>query len=84
MPKCDFIEIAVWHGCSPVYLLHDFRTFFFYNTSERLLLKVAGCAFIKIRRVRFFLSYFIILKTLEIRKKGEIQKRQTETFPTVP
>ena len=34
MPKCDFIkiasnfiEVALWHGCSPVNLLHIFRTF---------------------------------------------------------
>ena len=43
MPKCDlqsnFIEIALRHGCSPVNLLHIFRSPFPENTSERLLLK---------------------------------------------
>ena len=43
MPKCDFnkchfnfIEITLRHGCSPVNLLHNFRTPFLKNTSERL------------------------------------------------
>ena len=47
MPKCDlikllcnFIEIAPWHGCSPVKLLHILRTPFLRNTSEGLLLKL--------------------------------------------
>ena len=47
MPKCDFnevlcnfIEIALWHGCSPVNLLHIFRTPFPRNTSGWLLLNI--------------------------------------------
>ena len=51
MPKCDFnkllcnfIEVALRHGCSPVNLLHIFRTTFPKNTSRRLLLKVYGNA----------------------------------------
>ena len=35
---CRFIEIALRHGCSPVILLHIFRTTFPKNTSARLLL----------------------------------------------
>ena len=45
MPKCDFnkvasnfIEITLRHGCSPVKLLHIFRTPFTKNISGRLLL----------------------------------------------
>ena len=46
MPKCDFntvvpkkiIDIALRHECSPVNLLHIFRTPFPKNTSGRLLL----------------------------------------------
>ena len=47
MPKCDLnkvallcnlIEIALWHGCSPVNLLHIFSTPFLKNTSGWLLL----------------------------------------------
>ena len=37
MPKC--IEIALRHGCSPVNLLHIFRTSFSKNISGRLLLE---------------------------------------------
>ena len=35
---CNFIEIALWYGCSPVNLLHIFRTPFLKNTSGWLLL----------------------------------------------
>ena len=35
---CNFIEIALRHGCSPVNLLHIFRTSFPKNTSEGSLL----------------------------------------------
>ena len=45
MPKCDFnkvtcnfIEVTLRHECSPVNLLHIFRTLFSRNTSEWLLL----------------------------------------------
>ena len=37
--QSNFIEIALRHGCSPVNLLHIFRTTFLNNTSGRLLLK---------------------------------------------
>ena len=37
---CNFIEIT--HGCSPVNLLHIFRTRFPKNTSDELLLKISG------------------------------------------
>ena len=36
---CKFTEIALWHECSPVNLLHIFRTSFAKNTSGRLLLE---------------------------------------------
>ena len=38
MAKCDFNKVALWHGCSPVNLLHIFRTSFRKNTSGWLLL----------------------------------------------
>ena len=37
---CNFIEIALQHGCSPVTLLHILRTSFLKNTSGRLLLLI--------------------------------------------
>ena len=41
---CNFIEITLRHGCSPVNLLHTSRTLFTKNTPGRLLLnKVTGC-----------------------------------------
>ena len=41
MTKCDFnkVTITVWHGCSPVNLLHNFRTPFLKNIFERLLVE---------------------------------------------
>ena len=46
--QSNFNEITLWHGCSPLNLLHIFRTPFSKNTSGRLLLY-------------FVLSYFIII-----------------------
>ena len=43
MPKCmqsNSIEITLRHGCSPVNLLHIFRTLFLRNTSGQLLLTI--------------------------------------------
>ena len=39
--QSNFNEIALRHGCSPVNLLHIFRTPFPKNTSGWLLLKLA-------------------------------------------
>ena len=36
--QSNFIEITLWHGCSPVNLMHIFRTPFPKNTYGRLLL----------------------------------------------
>ena len=38
--QSNFIKITLRHGCSPVNLLHIFRTLFPKNTSGRLLLHV--------------------------------------------
>ena len=38
--QSNFIEITLRHWCSPVYLLHIFRTPFFKNTSGELFLKI--------------------------------------------
>ena len=52
MPKYDFnkvannvIEITLRHGCSPVNLLHTFRTSFLKHTSGWLLLNFTEIAF---------------------------------------
>ena len=46
---CNFIEIALLHGCSPVNLLHIFRTPFPKNTSGWLLLLLSMSIFCEIR-----------------------------------
>ena len=43
-----FIEITLWHGCSPVNLLHIFRTPFPYNSSGKLLLSDAFSNFLSV------------------------------------
>ena len=40
---CSFIEIALWHGCSSVNLLHISRTPFLKNTYGGLLLSFPVC-----------------------------------------
>ena len=52
MPNCDFNKIAkitLRHGCSPVNLLHIFRTAFLKNTSGWMLLQTLSV----IRRQNF-------------------------------
>ena len=39
MPRCDFKKVAK-HGCSPLNLLHIFRTPFLKNTCGQLLLSI--------------------------------------------
>ena len=41
-----FIEITLWHGCSPVNLLYVFRTPFPKNISGRLLLNIDNIIYI--------------------------------------
>ena len=59
---CNFIEITLQHGCSPVNLLHIFRTPFLKNTSGRLLLispTLQDCVLSNSKI--FFLSYYLCL-----------------------
>ena len=50
---CNFIETALRHGCSPVNLLHIFRTPFPKNTSVGLLLRQGK---------KFQISFFCFLQ----------------------
>ena len=53
MPNCKFfIEIAPRHECSPVNLLHIFRTLSPNNTSGRLLLQFRGFSSRKKKRMK--------------------------------
>ena len=54
--QSNFIEIALWHGCSPVILLHIFRTLFPENTSEWLFLTF-------IEKLHFLCSMVVILSS---------------------
>ena len=52
---CKFIEATLRHGCSPVNLLHIFRTPFYKNTSGGLLL-LAVIPIFTLREKRIFPS----------------------------
>ena len=53
-------RITLWHGCSPVSLLHIFRTLFSKNTSQWLLLDIGEKV---IQRCR---SFFFVIGTVAI------------------
>ena len=61
---CNFIEITLRHGCSPVNLLHIFRTIFLKKTSVRLLLYWFWMSNeqSKLLLVTFKLSFFLFRK----------------------
>ena len=68
MPKCDFnfiIEVLLRHGCSPVNLLHIFRTRFPKNTSGGLLLKNLDSEKITKKITDIFYLQVIYVKALE-------------------
>ena len=56
--QSKFIEIALRHGCSPVNLLHIFRTPFPRNTTWWLLLNVALRIYVTLAHI--FLSIFFL------------------------
>ena len=74
MRKCDFNKVAkqlywntLWHGCSPVSLLHIFRTSFLMNTSRGLLLSSWHCDQINFKiTYADFISLFLELYTIMI------------------
>ena len=63
---CNFIEITLRHGCSPVNLLHIFRTPFRMNTSRRLL-PTGVCSFVISSKYsdRFLLMFDSMLSSLK-------------------
>ena len=66
---CNFIEIALRHGCSPVNLLHIFRIPFPRNTSVWLLLNL----------VITFLPSLIIRQQLQVYLKDKFWAYKQET-----
>ena len=63
MPKCDFIEITLRYGCSPVNLLHIFRASFLMNTSRWLLLVLFFLSRAPTRKVLFLIRDSYMLKS---------------------
>ena len=55
MPNCDFNKVTLRHGCSPVHLLHIFRTPLPKSTSGRLLLYLEPPRF----KDQFFLFLYL-------------------------
>ena len=72
-PSSNFIEISLRHGCSPVNLLHIFRTPFPKNTSGRLLLKMWSFA-IELCELKNKISklYFLQFQGVNLWKKSFI------------
>ena len=62
--RSNFIEIALRHGCSPVNLLHVFRTSFPRSTSWWLLLKTI---------IGYFLSMLCIIHFIILKKSIKTQ-----------
>ena len=60
---CNFIEIILRHGCSPVNLLCIFRTSFYKNTSEGLLLVMIIQKIVLIVKCRSFRIVKVITKS---------------------
>ena len=68
-PKCDFnsnfIEITLWYGCSPVNLLHIFRTPFYKNTYGGLLLN-SGRMLLLLVRFSFSTDSMLIISSFSL------------------
>ena len=64
--QSNFIEITLRHGCSPVNLLHIFRTAFPKNTSEQLLLVFVKDLYQLTRKYHVFHLFITITNTLLI------------------
>ena len=77
----NLIEIAFWHGCSPVNLLHIFRTPFYKNTYEGLLqlllLRAASTHFVAIFPFTPILFFCRILEIIKI--KVNVDTKWVET-----
>ena len=77
--QSNFIEISLWHECSPVSLLHIFRTPFHKNTHGGLLLQIfkklhSLFTFYAFCSKRFFIHLLLRQTELQIFKS---------TFPSV-
>ena len=79
---CSFIEIALFHECSPVNSLHIFRTCFYKNTYGGLLLSSESSFILWFSRfkcfysgVQIFLRFVVVFaKTFDIRFLEQAKK----------
>ena len=57
---CNFTEITLRHGCSPVNLLHIFRTSFPKNTSGQLLQQITKSRVFRSSKMVNFEKWIVI------------------------
>ena len=75
---CNFIEVALRHGCFPVNLLHFFRTSFPKNTSGRLLFHyVYVQSKSSLRKIQKFHAVFWCGNFLEIHSLHRVSANRT-------
>ena len=66
---CNFLEITLRHGCSPINLLRIFRTPFPKNSSEGLLLE--RIFMLKVFWTKFLQSFHIRCKEIKLKKERQ-------------
>ena len=78
----NFIEIALWHGCSLVNLLHIFRTSFLKNTSGWLLLDNLYVSLIKISQYRIlrYHLHFLVIQAVASKKSQNYNQILLQTM----
>ena len=59
--QSNFIEIILWHGCSPVNLLHIFRITFSKNTPGQLLLVIERT--LQLQSCELYINKYMIVLT---------------------
>ena len=83
--QSSFIEITLRHGCSPVNLLHIFRTPFPRNTSEWLLLENGVVSVDPKKNGKIFCKFFsnlaeLLLLILPRTKKTNLESKPLESI----
>ena len=72
---CNFLQFALWYGCSPVNLLHIFKIYFPKNTSGWLLLVNYSCGNLHITCLtefwmpKLWMQYVRNVQNVRIREK---------------
>ena len=75
---CNFIEITLRHRCSPLNLLHIFRTPFPRNTSEWLLLVIFYC----FRETRYFIWKIVNFDEFQLPYSSIVFAKTSHRFPS--